>query len=105
MLRLCSGSTDCAKEPCWIHAERLAHKLDVFTDRHRLARQCIRKLIWYFYTMRISGRSGSLIPFDRNHPIRSISGHDRPESAFVPTSRTLWTQLTYSMVGTLRNNP
>ena len=34
---------------CWIHAERLVHKLDTFTDRHRVAQQRIRKLIWTFY--------------------------------------------------------
>ena len=34
---------------CWVHAERLVHKLDTFTDRHRAAQQRIRKLIWRFY--------------------------------------------------------
>ncbi|MDQ2764468.1 MAG: transposase [Pseudomonadota bacterium] len=34
---------------CWVHAERLVHKLDTFTDRHRAAQQRIRKLIWNFY--------------------------------------------------------
>jgi hypothetical protein len=34
---------------CWVHAERLVHKLDTFTDRHRAAQQCMRKLIWNFY--------------------------------------------------------
>ena len=31
---------------CWIHAERLVHKLDTFTDLHRNALQHIRALIW-----------------------------------------------------------
>jgi len=34
---------------CWIHAERLVHKLDTFTDLHRVAQQRIRTLIWRFY--------------------------------------------------------
>ena len=33
----------------WVHAERLVHKLDTFTDLHRAAQQRIRKLIWKFY--------------------------------------------------------
>ena len=34
---------------CWVHAERLVHKLDTFTDLHRTAQQRIRTLIWSFY--------------------------------------------------------
>jgi transposase IS66 family protein len=34
---------------CWVHAERLVHKLDTFTDLHRIAQQHIRALIWWFY--------------------------------------------------------
>ena len=34
---------------CWVHAERLVHKLDTFTDLHRAAQQRIRALIWKFY--------------------------------------------------------
>jgi transposase IS66 family protein len=34
---------------CWVHAERLVHKLDTFTDTHRTAQQRIRSLIWWFY--------------------------------------------------------
>jgi Transposase IS66 family len=34
---------------CWVHAERLVHKLDAFTDLHRTAQQRIRALIWRFY--------------------------------------------------------
>jgi hypothetical protein len=34
---------------CWVHAERLVHKLDAFTDLHRLAQAKIRSLIWWFY--------------------------------------------------------
>jgi Transposase IS66 family len=34
---------------CWVHAERLVHKLDTFTDMHRAAQQRMRKLIWNFY--------------------------------------------------------
>ena len=34
---------------CWVHAERLVHKLDTFTDQHRAAQQRVRGLIWRFY--------------------------------------------------------
>jgi hypothetical protein len=34
---------------CWVHAERLVHKLDTFTDLQRTARQKLRTLIWNFY--------------------------------------------------------
>ena len=34
---------------CWVHAERLVHKLDAFTDRHRAAQTRVRGLIWDYY--------------------------------------------------------
>lgn len=34
---------------CWVHAERLVHRLDAFTDLHRAAQERIRALIWRFY--------------------------------------------------------
>ena len=34
---------------CWVHAERLVHRLDTFTERHRAAQEKIRGLIWWFY--------------------------------------------------------
>lgn len=34
---------------CWVHAERLVHKLDTFTDQQRAAQQHVRGLIWNFY--------------------------------------------------------
>ena len=34
---------------CWVHAERLIHKLDTFTDEQRLAQSRTRALIWRFY--------------------------------------------------------
>ena len=34
---------------CWVHAERLVHKLDTFTDLHRTAQSHIRDLIWSLY--------------------------------------------------------
>ena len=34
---------------CWVHAERLVHKLDAFTDENRKAQRHIRGLIWRFY--------------------------------------------------------
>jgi transposase IS66 family protein len=34
---------------CWVHAERLVHKLDTFTDWQYAAQQYLRALIWWFY--------------------------------------------------------
>jgi len=34
---------------CWVHAERLVHKLDAFTDQHRASQDYVRALIWWFY--------------------------------------------------------
>jgi hypothetical protein len=34
---------------CWVHAERLVHKLDTFTDEQRGAQRKTRALIWRFY--------------------------------------------------------
>jgi len=35
---------------CWVHAERLVHKLDTFTQAHRTAQDHVRGLIWWFYS-------------------------------------------------------
>jgi len=35
---------------CWVHAERLVHKLDTFTQAQRAAQQWMRGLIWWFYS-------------------------------------------------------
>ena len=34
---------------CWVHSERLVHKLDTFTDENRAAQSTVRELIWQFY--------------------------------------------------------
>lgn len=34
---------------CWVHAERLVHKLDTFTDTQYAEQQRVRGLIWDFY--------------------------------------------------------
>jgi hypothetical protein len=34
---------------CWVHAERLIHKLDTFTAPQRIAQTRVRSLIWRFY--------------------------------------------------------
>jgi hypothetical protein len=35
---------------CWVHAERLVHKLIPFNERQRRAIDLVRQLIWWFYT-------------------------------------------------------
>jgi hypothetical protein len=34
---------------CWVHCERLVHKLDAFTDENRAAQATVRELIWQLY--------------------------------------------------------
>ena len=34
---------------CWVHAERLVHKLDTFTDQNRAAQSTMRAAIWQLY--------------------------------------------------------
>ncbi len=34
---------------CWVHAERLVHKLNTFCDRHANAKERIRQRIWWLY--------------------------------------------------------
>ena len=34
---------------CWVHTERLIHKLDTFTDDNRVAQTRVRDLIWNLY--------------------------------------------------------
>ena len=34
---------------CWVHAERLIHKLNTVTERQRIAQQQVRCLVWWFY--------------------------------------------------------
>ena len=49
---------------CWVHAERLVHKLDAFTEPHRAAQQKVRQLIWDFYAdLKAYGRPRQTPPF------------------------------------------
>src|SRR5215204_2648576 len=34
---------------CWVHTERLVHKLDTFTDENRAVQASVRELIWNLY--------------------------------------------------------
>jgi len=77
---------------CWVHAERLVHKLEAFTELHRVAQQRIRSLIWRFYDdlkayrakPAAGRRAGLRARFDRVAPAssRSTAG----SSGCTPTS-------------------
>ncbi len=43
---------------CWVHAERLVHKLDTFTDLHRAIQQFVRDQIWWYYADLKAYRAG-----------------------------------------------
>lgn len=34
---------------CWVHAERLIHKLNAFTEKDRVLKEQVRDLVWKFY--------------------------------------------------------
>jgi len=34
---------------CWVHAERLIHKLETFCDEHARAKERVRGRIWWLY--------------------------------------------------------
>jgi hypothetical protein len=47
---------------CWVHAERLVHKLDTFTDQQRAAQRRVRSLIWRFYAALKAYRTNPTLP-------------------------------------------
>ncbi len=47
---------------CWVHAERLVHKLDAFTEERRRIQSVVRGLIWWFYR--------DLLAFKRDPTVR-----------------------------------
>ena len=40
---------------CWVHCERLVHKLGAFTEENRTVQATVRDLIWTFYRDRNAG--------------------------------------------------
>ena len=74
---------------CWVHADRLVHKLDTFTDQHRTAQQRVRSQFWRLY---------KALKGYRKHPSADRKAileacFDRifrdPRSGFVPLDRLL----------------
>ncbi len=55
---------------CWVHAERLIHKLDTFTDRQHAAQQLVRALVWF------SNRAPSVNPSSRRRRQPPVGPHD-----------------------------
>jgi hypothetical protein len=46
---------------CWVHAERLVHKLDTFTDQQRAVQRRVRSL-WRFYAALKAYRTNPTLP-------------------------------------------
>ena len=67
---------------CWVHAERLVHKLDTFTDLHRAAQQRMRALIWWFYADLKAYRAEP----DRRDAAASCAPASTASSAAAPAS-------------------
>src|ERR1700683_514372 len=63
---------------CWVHSERLVHKLDAFTDDNRTAQATVRQLIWNVYRDLITaqGRAAGAVrpPLQAQNRLR----HPRP---------------------------
>jgi hypothetical protein len=66
---------------CWVHAERLVHRLDAFTDRHRAAQQRMRTLIWNFYA--------DLKAYRRPSRCKPPPGAAREIRSYLPSSHRL----------------
>jgi Asp-tRNA(Asn)/Glu-tRNA(Gln) amidotransferase A subunit family amidase len=74
-------------EPCaknrflhWVHAERLVHKLDTFTDAQRAAQRRLRALIWRLYrTLEASRRN----PTPAHNPAFTPGGSSSGSAAAV----------------------
>jgi hypothetical protein len=73
---------------CWVHAERLVHKLDTFTDPHREAQQCMRALIWRFYADLKAYRTGPTARRQRELRVRFDRIFQR-RTGFVTLDRLL----------------
>jgi hypothetical protein len=58
---------------CWVHAERLVHELDTFTDADRAAQAHVRGLIWWFY------RDQGVLPRAHGATARRAQGALRPD--------------------------
>ena len=65
---------------CWVHAERLVHKLDTFNDKHRAAQKRVRGLIWDFYA---DLKAYRLNPSQR----RAVALRARFDRIFLPPHR------------------
>jgi Transposase IS66 family len=73
---------------CWIHTERLVHKLDTFTDHHRTVQQQVRSLIWQFYAdLKDYGRTPT--PWRRAHLSERFDYIFRRQTGFVTLDRLL----------------
>jgi hypothetical protein len=82
---------------CWVHAERLVHKLDAFTERQHAAQQLVRTLIGRFYpTSRPTGAS----PTDGDGT--SCGPGSTASSAAAPGSQP-WTACSPGCTPTRRN--
>jgi hypothetical protein len=71
---------------CWVHAERLAHKLDTFTDKQRAAQARVRGLIWDFYASLKAYRANPRAPAHPSRQRRSAALRARFDRIFL--SRT-----------------
>ena len=73
---------------CWIHAERLVHKLDTFTDHQRAAQQQVRSLIWQFYAD-LKDYCRTPTPWQRAHLACRFDYIFRRRTGFVTLDRLL----------------
>ena len=70
---------------CWVHAERLVHKLEAFTHQHRAAQTRVRSLIWDFYA---DLKAYQLKPGKRAGPRRCA--HASTASSFAALASPRW---------------
>jgi len=73
---------------CWVHCERLVHKLETFTDEQRTAQQHVRSLIWQFNADLKDYRTGPT-PRQRDHLRERFDYIFRRRTGFVTLDRLL----------------
>jgi len=81
---------------CWVHCERLVHKLDAFTDENRAAQATMRELIWKFYAD---------LKAYRRHPIKQRKTVLRARFDCIFTRKTGFVTLDHLLARLNANKP
>ena len=73
---------------CWVHAERLVHKLDAFTEGRRTAKEAIRDRIWTLYAD-LKAYAGAPMPGAKTELVTRFDAIFTTKTCFVTLDRLL----------------